>query len=161
MHLIVHIFDTSLFTKTQMELQLVFKVFVWASLLRLPMAIPCATSSCLESRDKERPICEPSSFTNLGAFKDICFSWKKKKRFRLPSSFCYSHCFLTWNSVSGWHCNYTLWQWLIGKWEMGLKGFVGIWTGSCCMTNEQRERWAAEQMHLTHVPLQMHSEIWL
>lgn len=43
---------------------------------------------------------------------------------------------------------------------MGLKGFVGIWTGSCCMTNKQRERWAAEQMQLTHLPLQMHSEIW-
>lgn len=23
---------------------------------------------------------------------------------------------------TAWQCNYSLWQWLIGKWEMGLKG---------------------------------------
>lgn len=33
---------------------------------------------------------------------------------------------------TAWHCNYSLWHWLIGKWEMGLKGWgagqgAGAW----------------------------------
>ena len=42
---------------------------------------------------------------------------------------------------TAWHCNYSLGHWLIGKWEMGLKGW-GVWTGSCCMTNKHLEEWA-------------------
>lgn len=98
----------------------------------------------------ERPISKPSGLTNSGACRDICFSGQNSDCHLLFATVTASWLETT---SAAWHRNYTLWQRLIGKWEMGLKGFVGIRTGSCCMTNEHCERWAAEQMQLTHVPV--------
>lgn len=41
---------------------------------------------------------------------------------------------------TAWQCNYSLWHWLIGKWEIRLKGW-SVWTRSCCLTNYHWERW--------------------
>lgn len=126
------------------------RFFVWAPLLLLPVVIPRPTYPCLGSRDSECPTSEASSLTNLGVCEDICFSRQNSDCHLLFATVTASWLETT---SAGWHCNYTLWQWLIGIWEMGLKGFLGIRTGSCCMTNKHCERWAAEQMQLTHIPI--------
>lgn len=95
------------------------------------LVIPAQPRPSLGSRDSGRPTSEPLSSDKFRCVWRHLFLPVKLRLFGLGTT------------SLGWLCNYTLWQQLIGWWETGLKGFVGILTGSCCcMTNELCERWA-------------------
>lgn len=41
---------------------------------------------------------------------------------------------------------------LLENGEMGLKGW-GVWTGSCCMTNQHCERWSLSRPNVVHMQI--------